>query len=103
MVQETSISGQVLKIISEKGTKLLRISSIPENLWPEAIQHAVWLKNRTPARALRKKDAKTPYEALKGDKPTLKRERIWGSWAYVTYPLEFRTSAEMTKLHSPRG
>ena len=103
MVQETSISGQVSKIISEKGTELLRVSSIPENLWPEAIQHAVWLKNRTPARALRKKDKKTPYEALKGDKPTLTRERIWGSRAYVTYPPEFRASAEMTKLHSPRG
>ena len=103
MVQETSISGQVSKIISEKGTELLRVSSIPENLWPEAIQHAVWLKNRTPARALRKKDAKTPYEALKGEKPTLSRERIWGSRAYVTYPPEFRLSAEMTKLDSPRG
>ncbi len=103
MVQETSISGQVSKIISEKGTELMRISSIPENLWPEAIQHAVWLKNRTPARALRKKDAKTPYEALKGDKPALTRERIWGSRAYVTYPPEFRATAEMTKLHSPRG
>ncbi|KAK4067059.1 hypothetical protein Purlil1_13929 [Purpureocillium lilacinum] len=103
MVQETSISGQVSKIISEKGTELLRISSIPENLWPEAIQHAVWLKNRTPSRALRKREAKTPYEALKGDKPTLSRERIWGSRAYVTYPPEFRSRADMTKLHSPRG
>jgi hypothetical protein len=103
MVQETSISGQVSKIISEKGTELLRISKIPENLWPEAIQHAVWLKNRTPARALRKKDAKTPYEALRGVKPTLTRERIWGSRAYVTYPQELRNSAEMTKLHNPRG
>jgi hypothetical protein len=65
--------------------------------------HAVWLKNRTPARALRKKDAKTPYEALKGAKPTLTRERIWGSRAYVTYPPEFRTTTEMTKLHSPCG
>ncbi|KGO69328.1 Integrase, catalytic core [Penicillium italicum] len=103
MVQETSISGQVSKIISEKGNELLRISKIPENLWPEAIQHAVWLKNRTPARALRKKDAKTPYEALRGIKPTLTRERIWGSRAYVTYPQELRNTAEMTKLHNPRG
>ncbi|KAI3129614.1 hypothetical protein CBS147330_5244 [Penicillium roqueforti] len=103
MVQETSISGQVSKIISEKGNELLRISKIPENLWPEAIQHAVWLKNRTPARALRKKDAKTPYEALRGMKPSLTRERIWGSRAYVTYPQELRHTAEMTKLHNPRG
>jgi hypothetical protein len=103
MVQETSISGQVSKIISEKGTELLRVSKIPEKLWPEAIQHAVWLKNRAPARALRKKDAKTPYEALRGIKPTLIRERIWGSRAYVTYPQELRSTAAMTKLHSPRG
>ena len=103
MVQEASISGQISKIISEKSTELLRVSQIPANLWPEAIQHAVWLKNRTPARALRKKEAKTPYEALKGEKPTLSRERIWASRAYVTYPPEFRLSAEMTKLHSPRG
>lgn len=103
MMQETTVSGQVSKILTEKGTELLRVSSIPENLWPEAIQHAVWLKNRAPARALRKKDAKTPYEALKGDKPTLSRERVWGSRAYVTYPTEFRLKAEMTKLHSPRG
>lgn len=103
MIQETSISGQISKIISEKSTELMRVSRIPENLWPEAVQHAVWLKNRTPARALRKKEAKTPYEALKGEKPTLSRERIWGSRAYVTYPPEFRLRAEMTKLHSPRG
>jgi hypothetical protein len=103
MIQETSISGQVSKIILEKSTEFLRISRIPENLWPEAIQHAVWLKNRAPARALRKKDAITPYEALKGAKPTLTRERIWGSRAYVTYPAEFRNTAEMTKLHNPRG
>ena len=103
MIQEKSISGQISKIISEKSTELLRVSKIPENLWPEAVQHAVWLKNRTPARALRKKEAKTPYEALKGEKPTLSRERIWGSRTYVTYPPEFRDRADMTKLHSPRG
>ena len=103
MVQEASISEQISKIVSEKSTELLRVSRIPENLWPEAVQHAVWLKNRAPARALRKKETKTPYEALKGEKPTLSRERIWGSRAYVTYPPEFRDRADMTKLHSPRG
>jgi hypothetical protein len=41
MVQELSISGQVSKIIAEKDTELLCVSKIPENLWPEAIQHAV--------------------------------------------------------------
>jgi hypothetical protein len=88
LVQEINISGQLSRIISEKGTELLRVSSIPENLWPEAIQHAVWQKSRSPARALRKKEKKTPWEVLYDNQPTLDKERIWGSRAYVTLPLE---------------
>jgi hypothetical protein len=103
MMQETTISGQISEIISEKSTELLRVSSIPANLWPEAFQHAIWLKNRSPARALRKKDKKTPWEALYGQQPSLDRERIWGSRAYCAYPVEKRAAAAMTKLHHPRG
>ena len=103
MIQETTLSGQISKIVSEKGTELLRVASIPENLWPEAFKHAVWLKNRSPARALKKKEHKTPYEALYKEQPSFERERIWGSRAYSAYPLEDRDTAEFTKLHNPRG
>ena len=41
LVQETNLSGHLTKIISEKGTELLRVSTIPENLWPKAIEHSV--------------------------------------------------------------
>lgn len=40
----------------------------------------------TSARALRRKIAKAPYEALKGIKPTPTRERICDSRACITYP-----------------
>ena len=103
MMQETSISGQLSKIIAEKSTEMLRISSIPANLWPEAFQHAVWHKNRSPARALKKKDKKTPWEALYGEPPSLERERIWGSRAYSAFPREKRMEGTFTKLHDPRG
>lgn len=52
---------------------------------------------------MRKKDVRTLYEALRGTKPILTRERIWGSRAYVTYPQEFRSTAQIIKLYSPRG
>jgi hypothetical protein len=55
LIQETTTTGQITAILSEKGTELLRESRIPESLWPEAIEHAVWLKNLSPARALRRK------------------------------------------------
>jgi hypothetical protein len=60
IIQDITISGQISKIISEKSNKLLRGSSIPANLWPEAFTHAIWNKNRAMARALLKKDKKIP-------------------------------------------
>jgi hypothetical protein len=103
MIQDTTISGQISKIISEKSNELLRGSSIPANLWPEAFIHSIWNKNRATARALVKKDKKTPWEALYNQRPSLERERIWGSRAYSAFPVEKRTTANMTKLHHPRG
>jgi hypothetical protein len=103
MIQDTTISGQISKIISEKSNELLRGSSIPANLWPEAFMHAIWNKNRAIARALLKKDKKTPWEALYRLQPSLERERIWGSRAYSAFPIEKRMPANVTKLHHPRG
>jgi transposase InsO family protein len=101
MIQEATITKRITKIITEESIALMRSCELPENLWPEAIEHAVWLKNRSPARALRKREKKTPWEAMFDDKPTLSRERIWGSRAYVTLPHEKTTFTP--KLHSPRA
>lgn len=90
LIQETSIGGQVKAIVSNKGQELLRTSTIPESLWPEAIEHAVWLKNRSPSRALQKKEAKTPWDAMYKNQPSFARERIWGSRTYVSHPPEKR-------------
>jgi len=103
MVQDTTISGQISKIISEKSNELLRGSSIPANLWPEAFIHSIWNKNRATARALLKKEKKTPWETLYNQQPALERERIWGSRAYTAFPAEKRKPADITKLHHPRG
>jgi hypothetical protein len=103
MIHDTTISGQISKIISEKSNELLRISSIPAKLWPEAFIHSVWNKNRFTARTLLKKDKKTPWEALHKQQPSLEREHIWGSRAYTAFPTEKRRPANITKLHYPPG
>jgi hypothetical protein len=97
MVQERTISGQLFRLIDNRSQQLLRETTIPENLWPEAFRHAVWLKNRSPSRALKGKI--TPWEALFGQKPCLEKERIWGSRIFVTFPPEQRG----LKVHDPRG
>lgn len=98
--QEPTISGKIREIIAGRGKEMLRECTIPENLWPEAIRHATYLKNRSPTKA--HKNRKTAWEALHGIKPYLGREIIWGSRAYVTIPMDDPHRAG-PKLHTPRG
>ena len=99
LIREQSISGQIVRIIRERGTELLRNTSIPESLWPEAFAQAIWLRNRSPTKALQFK--KTPWEAFHNNQPNLEKERIWGSRTYITRPHE--TRARDYKLNTPRG
>ena len=97
MIQDNAIGRQVRRIIEERGNEFLRNSTLPEVLWPEAVDYAAWLKNRTPTRAL--KSMKTPWEMEEGHIPDLSREKTWGSRVYVSYTNEERSR----KLHDPRG
>ncbi|VZI10687.1 unnamed protein product [Fusarium fujikuroi] len=100
MIQEQSISGQLTKIITGKALETIQETKLPENLWVEAMRYSVWLKNRSPTRAL--KDKTTPWEAVYGIKPIFGRESIWGSRIYVTLPPETDRVGK-PKLHHARG
>ena len=97
MIQDNSIGHQVRRIIQEQGNEFLRNSTLPETLWPEAMDYAAWLKNRAPTRAHKSK--KTPWEIEEGLVPDLSNEKTWGSRVYVSYTNEERGR----KLHDPRG
>jgi reverse transcriptase-like protein/LTR polyprotein gag-polypeptide-like protein/gag-pre-integrase-like protein/Pol polyprotein len=68
------------------------------NIWPEAFQHAVWLKNRSPTA---RKHGKTPWEIIMGEKPNLSHDKVWGSQAFKVIPTETRTG--ISKLLEPRS
>nr|ANM86644.1 putative integrase [Cladonia uncialis subsp. uncialis]AUW30834.1 putative integrase - catalytic core [Cladonia uncialis subsp. uncialis] len=101
MIQESILPNRIRQIVLGSAEELLQASTIPEKLWPEAWKHAVWLKNRSPTRAL--KSRKTPWELFTEHPPNLSKERVWGSRTYVTVPLEVRQQDAKQKLHSPRG
>ena len=65
----------------EKTRAFLHSSGAPKFLWEEAVNHAVWLKNRSATRAL--ENGKTPYEMLTGEKPNLAGLREWGTKVWV--------------------
>jgi len=62
---------------------ILHQANLPKNLWGEAIQFAVWLKNHTSTKALRNV---TPYEQLYGQKPNLANVPEWGQTIWVHNP-----------------
>ena len=59
-------------------------------LWAEAAATAVYIKNRLPHSALPKQQ--TPYEVLKGEKPSKKHLQPFGQKCYVHIPEEARPS-----------
>ncbi|CAG5136912.1 uncharacterized protein ALTATR162_LOCUS6 [Alternaria atra] len=59
---------------------------MPNRLWAEALNAAVYLYNRTPHSSI---GFKTPYEAKYGRKPDVSNIRIWGSLAYRKELKEF--------------
>lgn len=87
----------ILEILDATTQQTLRKTELPESLWSYAFMHAIWLKNRSPSRALKLK--MTPWEARSGYKPDISVERIWGSRVYCVAPEEMRSKS----LRVPRG
>ena len=59
---------------------MLISANLPKNLWPEAIHHAMWLKNHMSTQAL---NGKTPHEMLFGARPNLQDLPEWGAHVFV--------------------
>ena len=77
---QNGVAERGMRTRAERARALLIASGLPRFLWEEAMKHATWLQNRTPARAL---DEKTPYEAMHGKKPHLGGIQEFGAAAYV--------------------
>ena len=74
--EENGVAEHLNRTLLEHTHAMIIAANLPKNLWPEAIHHAVWLKNRTSTRAL---NGKTPYEMLFGVKLNLRGLPEWGA------------------------
>ena len=52
---------------------------IPKSFWAKALSTAVYLRNRSPTKAV---EGKTPYEVIHGEKPKVGHLRVFGCTAY---------------------
>ena len=78
--QQNGVAERANRTIMEAARSMLHAAGLPLTFWEYAVMTAVYLRNRSPTKALT--DA-TPYEAWRGDKPDLSHLRVFGCRAYM--------------------
>ncbi len=81
--QKKGVSERQNRKIIESARSMLKAADQPRELWAEASNCAVYLRNRAIGKALLNK---TPYEVWFGRKPNLSHLRMFGCTAYMHIP-----------------
>ena len=85
--EQNGVAEQLNRTLMEMAHSMLLDAKLPKEFWAEAISTAVYLKNRSPTKALKL----TPYEAWHGTKPKVNHLRVFGSDAYAHIPKDERS------------
>ena len=88
---QNGVSERFVRTVKEYGRAMLFFADLPKPFWSVAVEHACYLRNRLPTRAL---DNKTPYETWFGRKPDLRHLRVFGCKAYAHIPDELTKELE---------
>lgn len=78
--QQNGVAERANRTIVEMVRCMLMSSNLPESLWGEAVNMAVYLRNRSPTKILK---AVTPYEAWAGKKPAVDHFIVFGCKAVM--------------------
>ena len=85
--EQNSVSERMNRTLVEQVRSMLFDSGLPHKFWAEALSTACYLKNVSPARALK---GMTPFQAFTGCKPNVKHLRIFGCVCYAHIPKDER-------------
>jgi hypothetical protein len=78
--EQVGVAERMNRTKVELARAMLIDAKLPKFLWAEAMNHAVWIRNRAPCRAL---NGKTPFEVRYGRKPDLSNLVPFGTKAWV--------------------
>ncbi len=88
---QNGIAERVCRTVMERTRTVMIAARMPKFLWPEAVAHVIYLKNRLPTRALKDK---TPDEVWTGQKPDVSNLQEWGTRCWVLTSPEQRTKLD---------
>ena len=89
--QQNRVAERRNRTLMDMVRSMLSHSTLPINLWMEALKTACHILNKVPSKSV----PKTPYEIWTGRKPTLNYLHVWGCPAEV--------SVRITRVSDPRG
>ena len=84
---KNGVAERMIRTIIGKGRAILLDSSLPDAMWAEAIETALYLHSRSPSTSL---GGRSPYEMLHGIKPDIGHLRRFGCSASRLIPKEQR-------------
>jgi hypothetical protein len=85
--QQNGVVERKNRTLVECARNMMKGKNLSNTFWAEAINTAVYLKNRSPTRCL---DNVTPFEALYGSKPVVHNLKVFGCKAFAHIPKENR-------------
>ena len=89
--QQNGVAERKNRMIMNMVRAVLSEKEVPKNFWPDAVQWANHVLNRSPTTIV--KDM-TPEEAWSGCKPSVEHFRVFGSIGYVHVPDVKRTKLD---------
>ena len=85
--EQNGVAERLNRTLVESSRSMLLDANLPHKFWAEAVSTAVYLRNRSPTKAVKEK---TPYEAWHGEKPKVEKLRVFGCDAYSHIPKDER-------------
>ena len=82
---------RVNRKIMETARTMMCHANVPQKFWAEAVNTAVYLRNRSPTVSLKQV---TPYERWTGEKPDLSHLKVFGCVAYIHVAKEKRNKLD---------
>ena len=84
---QNGVSKRAIRTIVETARSMLLKAKLTDGFWEEAVQTAIYLKNRNPTKAVET----TPFQAWSGQRPRLEHLRPFGCDVHVFVHPELRT------------
>ena len=85
--EQNGVAERQNRTLVESVRTMLTQAKLPKKFWVEALNTAVYLRNRSPTKAV---NNATPFEAWTGDKPDVSHLRSFGCTAYAHIPKDER-------------